>query len=70
MIGNISNKREEGPYKHQNGVYYGTYDDLGNRSGKGKFIFARDGSYYEGSWDRDTISGYGRLITQSTFYEG
>jgi hypothetical protein len=40
------------------------------RSGKGIFIFSKDGSFYEGTWEKDNMSGYGRLVTQNSYYEG
>jgi hypothetical protein len=47
MLQNIigKGKRDEGPFKYSLGTYYGTYEN-GVRSGKGIFIFARDGSFY------------------------
>lgn len=41
----------------------------GKRYGFGIFIFS-DGSLYEGGWDNDRISGYGRLIKKYCYYEG
>lgn len=61
-------KRDEGPFRYQLGTYYGTYEG-GVRSGKGIFIF-KDGSFYEGTWEDDNMWGYGRLITQNSYYEG
>ncbi len=61
--------REEGPFKYSLGTYYGTYED-GVRSGKGTFIFKKDSSYYEGTWQNDNMCGYGRLITPFSYYEG
>ncbi len=63
------NKRDEGPFRYSLGTYLGTYEG-GVRSGKGIFIFSRDGSFYEGTWEDDNMWGYGRLITQSSYYEG
>lgn len=60
--------REEGPFKYSLGNYYGTYED-GVRSGKGTFIFKKDSSYYEGTWQNDNMCGYGRLITPFSYYE-
>jgi hypothetical protein len=62
-------KKEEGPFRYSLGTYLGTYEE-GVRSGKGVFVFAKDGSYYDGSWQDDSMWGYGRLITPSSFYEG
>lgn len=62
-------KREDGPFKYSLGTYLGTYDDAA-RSGRGEFVFCKDGSYYEGTWQEDSMWGYGRLITPSSFYEG
>lgn len=43
-----SDKKDEGPFKYPNGVYFGQYE--GNcRSGRGIFVF-NNGCYYEGSW--------------------
>ena len=63
------NKKDEGPFKYSLGTYLGTYDE-GVRSGKGAFVFSKDGSYYEGTWQDDNMWGYGRLITPTSYYEG
>lgn len=39
------------------------------RQGWGQFIF-NDGTFYEGEWDKDKISGFGRLIRNNCLYEG
>ena len=62
-------KRDEGPFRYNLGTYFGTYEQ-GVRSGKGIFIFSKDGSFYEGTWEKDNMSGYGRLVTQNSYYEG
>lgn len=69
MLANIreKGKRDEGPFRYSLGTYYGTYEN-GVRSGKGIFIFARDGSFYDGTWEDDNMCGYGRLITQNSYY--
>jgi|JI9StandDraft_2_1071091.scaffolds.fasta_scaffold309227_1 hypothetical protein len=60
-------KRDEGPFRYSLGTYFGTYE-VGVRSGKGTFIFSKDGSYYEGTWQDDTMWGYGRLMTPNSYY--
>lgn len=63
----ISNKKEEGPFRYSAGTYFGNYE-AGVRSGVGIFVFAKDGAYYEGTWENDNMSGYGRLIKRDSFY--
>lgn len=63
------NKPDEGPYRYNLGVYYGTYDGS-VRSGKGIFVFSKDGSYYEGTWENDNMSGKGRIIKKNSYYQG
>jgi hypothetical protein len=49
MLIPVMQKRDEGPFRYNLGTYFGTYDE-GVRSGKGIFIFSKDGSFYEGTW--------------------
>lgn len=58
----------EGPYLYSTGTYYGQYEN-NRRHGWGEFVF-RDGSLYEGMWENDMMSGFGRLIRKNCFYEG
>jgi hypothetical protein len=58
----------DGPYLYGSGVYFGQYENK-LRSGWGKFFFS-NGAFYEGEWERDGISGFGRLIKNGGYYEG
>ena len=60
-------KSKEGPYLYESGVYYGHYK-ANKRNGWGTFVF-NDGCLYEGSWENDMMSGYGRLIKNNCVYE-
>lgn len=65
---NNNNINFEGPYLYSTGVYFGQYENK-KRHGWGQFVF-QNGSIYEGQWQNDAISGYGRLIRNDCYYEG
>lgn len=63
----LTNRPNEAPFKYSNGVYFGGYEN-GLRSGCGTFVFTSDGTLYEGTWENDTMSGYGRLVKHNSYY--
>jgi hypothetical protein len=56
----------EGPYLYSTGVYFGQLES-NQRHGWGQYVF-NDGTFYEGEWHKDTISGFGRLIRSNCYY--
>lgn len=58
-------------YKYSNGnMYEGKFDE-GQRSGLGRFIWARTSEKYEGEWKHDERHGYGvHVWHDGTKYQG
>ena len=63
--GNISYAKED---EHNRNNYTGELKD-GEPHGKGK-MFWKDGSFYDGEWEKGVIDGFGTKKTPGLYYEG